>query len=1197
LNLKVDEYMQGEEVPYSVAGLCLLPDRRVLVQTDQGGLLWSLDDPQNPLKKVPLERSTFQPAPRLSATDENRIFWLSRKKEERIFFWHPTEEKVLHQTFSQDDYLKAVCKDHTGLLWVGTASNGIHLYSLRPKPFEVYQYDQASSLPGVNHMYGMAQDTTGRVWISSSQGLNLFDLSKKKLAPLSPGIQQHLNAPQAFALHLSKRHPDRLWIGYFHKQLSQLNWAAEKNIPFLFKPGDSTSFGGWSIRSLLEDRSGRLWIGETRNLYRLDASQNVFQSLTVDPPGKGIPKDQAIWALHEDQFGDVWVGTHTSGLIRFRQGGPKFDQWLHDANDPHTLSENSIKCIAEDRKGNLWCGTLSGGLCYLERSTGKVWRFSMQDGLPDHMIHGMLPQNDSTWWISTNNGLCRVQLPPGFPQNRTLRVNQFYEADGLADDEFNLNSYLKTREGYMLFGGDQGVTVFHPDSLELNNYGEAPQRVGLWVQNQAIHAGDRVDDQVLMAQSIEESDEMILPPGVDIFSIAFVAVNFRTPDQVQYAYQLEGFDEAWIHTDSRNRKATYTNLNPGTYTFHLKAMHGDGMWLEHTRPLTIHVLPPWWQRTWIRWVALFFLMGLVGLWIRLRTFRLRKRNEELGEQVQQYTQTLQQQAAQLQQQNADLHTQNEEIERLAASVHALDQQKIEFFTNISHDLRTPLSLILGPARELLDRTPASSQSHRMLETLYRNSQRMLRLANQALDLERIDQQALSLQVREGELRTWTETVYQAFQFEAIQRKQTFTLQLPSTPIPAWFDSDKLEKILFNLLSNAIKFTPEAGTITVVVEPISRNEMAWARFSVRNSGTKLDALSSWSVFDRFHQGEAGKKDQSGTGIGLALTRQLVHLHKGTIKAEMAGTQEVHFWVEVPISLDAFAKEEQQATLPAPSTQAEGYLESAKEETLPLPALAPETYILLVEDHVELRAYLQERLGRYFSVQVAENGAVGLKMARETLPNLIVSDVMMPEMDGFEMVKNVKSDPLTSHIPVLLLTAKHQEKSQLEGLEQGADDYMVKPIFPRILRLKIQNLLASRQRYAETLAARYQLSPPELALTQEAVDPFLARVEECLETNLANEEFGVEDLANALGVSRTQLYRKVRALVGQPVNQFLLQFRVWKAKEMLESSDWTVAEVAYRVGFKSAPHFSRVFKRVAGVPPSAVNLKKPSASAEG
>ncbi|MEO1451079.1 MAG: two-component regulator propeller domain-containing protein, partial [Bacteroidota bacterium] len=485
-----------KSVPFKVLAFHKLDNGRVLAMTDTGGVIVNWEHDHKGLVALPVINSRQLGARQPSRDWSGAQFWKGGLRNDGLFVWHPEAEEVYLLEMPTGDYIRAILSDQSDLLWIGTATEGLVNVVLRPGPFQVYAFDESSGTAGINHMYGMAEDTIGRVWVSSAAGLALLDINQGLWTHASGAIQQSLNAPEAFTLHMSRKNPRHLWVGYFQKQLSRLDWTTKENTPFVFSPLSPYSFGGWSIRSILEDQTGKVWIGDTRKLFRFDPETHLFESLNVPSGTTGVPENQVSWALHEDQQGDIWVGTNTAGLVQFHQGESVIHQYEHDPNDSTTLSENSIKCISEDSKGNLWIGTLSGGLNYFDRKAGQFFRFTVKDGLSDNMIHGILRQNDQTWWISTSNGLCKLELPVDFPANRAVRVQPFFEADGLPDSEFNLNSFLRTRAGYMLFGGDKGLVAFHPDSMNLQKYGDVPQLTRLWGNNQEIIPGMEIGGQV-----------------------------------------------------------------------------------------------------------------------------------------------------------------------------------------------------------------------------------------------------------------------------------------------------------------------------------------------------------------------------------------------------------------------------------------------------------------------------------------------------------------------------------------------------------------------------------------------------------------------------------------------------------------------------------------------------------------------------
>ncbi len=660
--------------------------------------------------------------------------------------------------------------------------------------------------------------------------------------------------------------------------------------------------------------------------------------------------------------------------------------------------------------------------------------------------------------------------------------------------------------------------------------------------------------------------EITLPYDQNFVSFDFVAIDFHSPEKLQYAYQLENFEQSWTKSGSR-RYVSYTNLPPGEYTFRVKAASSDGVWNESRVALRLIIRPPWWQ-TW--WAYIGYGLVALGLLYAFRQYTLNR--ERLKN---------------------DLKVKQLEADKLQE----LDGLRSRFFANISHEFRTPLTLILAPLENLLA-TPQETDKHPIYQTMQRNTRRLLSLINQLLDLSKLEAGSLKLEPKPGNIIAFLKTLATSFASVAQSRQITFSTQFPEPTLRAKYDPDKLEKIVVNLLSNAFKFTPDGGVVTFQVNSPQKENQGndqVVEIIVADSGIGIEADQLEKIFDRFYQVDSSQtREREGTGIGLALTKELVELHGGQINVESQAGAGTTFTVQLPLLITAEPVHQDEPVRTAPSVftprlaSTAGDAAQMSQEGSPATKEANEQnrqkpILLIVEDNQELSDFVAAYFHPAYQVLQAANGKQGLQKATQVVPDLVISDVMMPVMDGITLSKQLKSDERTSHIPLILLTAKATGESKLEGLETGADDYLTKPFSGAELQVRVKNLIEGRKRLRERFSRQLTLQPTEVAITS-ADGKFLQRVKAIVEQHLEESDFSLEAFEKEVGLSHVQFYRKLKALTDQAPGEFLRNYRLQKAAMLLKGGHGNVSEVAYAVGFNSLAYFTRCFKVYYGKSPS-------------
>jgi signal transduction histidine kinase/DNA-binding response OmpR family regulator len=903
---------------------------------------------------------------------------------------------------------------------------------------------------------------------------------------------------------------------------------------------------------LLRSRDGRFWItGLNCSLVRFDTATGLFENFSY----AGLFGEQAgsvqAFALAEDGNGILWIGTQL-GLVRCKPGAGGFDFRLlrTDAANRQGLSNNSIACLLPDPadpSGILWVGTKGGGINRFDQRTGLFTHITTREGLPDNVIYGILPGDEAELWGSTNRGIFKLSLSTGASGSFAGDITTFTEAQGLQDNEFNTQAFFRASNGELLFGGVNGLNRFFPREVILDSMAPPVFLVGIQINHHPATFGEQ---QSHLEAPPEHLSRLVLNHDQNNLSFEFAALDFTHPPLNRYRYRLLGIDRQWVELGT-SRFAHFTHLEPGSYTLMVQGSNGEGPWQDLARPLEIVIHPPWWRSA--AAYALYLLLLLYAGW---QIYRFQMRRMQMREQ---------------------LAFEQRETER----IRAMEEMKTNFFSNVTHEFRTPLTLILEPVRRILSGTKEPETRENAL-LVAANSQRLLGLVNQLLDMAKLESGNLRLDLRYDDFAETLRGVYRSFLPLAEQRGIRLSLNIESGTGTFLFDRDKVEQILNNLVSNALKFTPGGGSVTV---RCSREQAGdnppGMRIEVADTGIGIPADALGRIFDRFYQVD-GETARAGTGIGLALSRELAMRMNGNIGVQSEPGKGSVFCFFLPLPENNIER-----AAPPPAAD----VETETQAPAPADAVANRQSLLLVEDNAELRHFIRKTLSENWDVAEASDGREGLAKAREILPDIIVSDVMMPEMDGYALCAELKNDELTAHIPVVLLTAKSAMDSKIRGLRTGADDYLTKPFNSGELLVRLESLAENRR----LLRRKYSRLPAETIAGDEAQESaamsppdreFMRRFILLLEQNLSDETIGVEELAQRMFISRVQLYRKIKALTDRNVTDFVRDYRLDRAMAMLKNREGRVQEIAARVGFGSEKYFSRAFRDKFGVPPSRV-----------
>jgi ligand-binding sensor domain-containing protein/signal transduction histidine kinase/DNA-binding response OmpR family regulator len=1027
--------------------------------------------------------------------------------------------------------IHSLFEDGNGSVWVGTYFGGVNVTYSSTTSFRTYQNNEKESSLSNNVVSSIVEDGDHNLWIGTEGGgLNYFN----RETGIYTIYKNRLNDATSLSSNLVKvvylDQDGNVWVGTHGGGLNVLDRKTNRFRRYLYQKNDAATFAS-EFTSLQEDAYGRFWVVGNTGLRVFQKKGTDLQPLSLPSVAPALPRNMNAAVLFQDAAQNVWIGA-TPGLFKL------------EGNTVRVIDTAfNVNCMVEDPDGVLWLGLSYGGLARYDAKTGKLVRYTENRDFLNTNVVGILTDVKGHLWMSTDNGLVKFTPQQNHFQTYTL-------SDGLAGNEFNYNSYLRDSRGELFFGGFNGITSFLPDNIETNSYTAPVVFTGLKLFNNDVSLNDQNN---LLKENISFAKELVFNYNQNVFTIEFALLNFIKSGKNKYAYRLAGFDNGWNEVTTSS--ATYTNLPSGTYTLWVKGANNDGIWSQPTS-IRIRILPPFWLTWWAYCIYAITFAAILFLIVRFFFLReLLKKEDELH------------------------------------------QVKLNFFTNISHEIRTHLTLIMAPVEQLLRQKEKASFDYLQLAQVKSNADRLLRLVSELMDFRKAETENLQLQVARYNLIPFLQDIYTSFRELSLAKDIKISFLHDTEESPLYFDREQLEKVFFNLLINAFKFTPKGGRIVLQVEQTEKQ----VRISVRDNGRGIAPQYLNKLFTNFFQIADHGVQNTGYGIGLALSKHIVELHKGIISVESEpATEAAEGFTLFTVTLLRGNKQFdgtgflQDAATPV--------LVAATESNQPEPILVPTPAedkqvkpltIFVAEDNTELRALIRERFTGQYNVFAFENGRQAWEAAIEQLPDLIISDVMMPEMDGFALCHRVKTDERTSHIPFILLTAKSAQGDQISGLETGADVYLTKPFSTRVLELNVRNLLATKERMRQKFS-RQLVEAPGKEISVEATmeengmgtidKEFLNRVVQIVDKHMDDPEFGVEMLSRKVAMSAPVLYKKIKAVTDLSVNEFVKSLRLKKAAELLLQKQTTVYEVAYAVGYNDRKYFSREFKKQFGQTPS-------------
>ncbi len=1039
--------------------------------------------------------------------------------------------------------------DRAGNFFIGTGGYGIRKYNPEKKRFQHF-------VPGTS-LKKIFQDQNGQIWVvywDDGQFKTMFLDEEDNRLEFSPSLG-------SFYIDILQTKDGSFWGLYNY------NAKRKSSVLLEIKPGSAEKLeyhfpNMASHAKMMEDHAGNIWISDTQGgLVKFFTESRSFQFYSFNHLVASTPQSVA---LIEDVNHHFWIGTE-QGLV---QGIPQGDSiyFVHFKNEPdnrQSLNNNFILSLCDDPRnpeGLLWIGTKGGGLNLLDKKTGKVEHLTTDNGLPNNVVYGILPDGQGNLWMSTNRGLSKFN-----PQNRAFE--NYTATDGLQDNEFNTQSYAKGTDGRFFFGGINGLTAFYPEDLQTNNYQPPVFITALKINNQSIHHKDSTG---ILTRPIEQTSSISLEHFQNFLSFEFAALDYTAPEKNQYQYFLEGVNPEWVFSGNDNT-ANYANVAPGEYVFYVKGSNSGGVWNEDPAVLRITILPPWWETNLAYSLYLLIILGVLFAFYRFQINRAKLQNQLTYEQ--------------------------KEAERLTE----LDRIKTNFFSNITHEFRTPLTLIIEPLRQVIAK-PQDPKWLPKIKLAEGNSRKLLQLVNQLLDLSKLEGKKMTLDLRRGDILETIRPIFRSFL--SLSEKKGIHLKFSADKDLGkfYFDKNKVEKVVYNLLSNAVKFTSE-GKVQLAVGSgrWAGHELPTANcllLTVKDTGKGIPSEELPKIFDRFYQVDAtSTRAEEGTGIGLSLTKELVELMGGTIEVESEVGAGTKFEVRLPMKTDTdsgtssrgFSEKEIKGKSELPLSQNK---QPAIIELAPINHQSPiinhhSQLILLIEDNPEMRQFIKQSLPETYQVVEASNGEEGINKAVELIPDLVISDLMMPKKDGFEVTDFLKNDERTSHIPIILLTAKSAIESKITGLKRGADAYLTKPFHTEELEVRIENLIENRRVLQEKFSQKTKTGNEKPVNFFSNIDNgFLRKFSLLIEDKIDDETLSVETLSREMNLSRSQLHRKLKALTGQPPNDLVRNYRLDRAMELLENKEGNVMQVSLMVGFGNEKYFSTRFKERFGRPPSEV-----------
>jgi signal transduction histidine kinase/ligand-binding sensor domain-containing protein/DNA-binding response OmpR family regulator len=1052
--------------------------------------------------------------------------------------------------------VRSLLIDPNGIYWVGTYGGGVGKYDKHLALFNIKQsnpFDPVGLKSPIVTAFAPYKDDVIFVGTDGA-GIQLFNPATGLFKPFTLKSKINPSKKGLIILSMYRDRGGRVWVGTYQDGLFQIDPKTGSYRQFE-ENGTPNGISVNKISSLAEDDKGNIWmgtIGKGVDIYNpvSDSFSHINRNIANGKSGMKLPSNDFITVIKRAPDGDIWIGSSGTGIAVYHTKTGTFTQYSRENSG---LVDNVIQCMFFAKDQTLWIGT-NQGVSYFDPKTQRFISYGEKDGLANGFVKTILEDNNGLLWFSTDKSIS------SFDRNKKIFRN-FNCTNGVIQSAFMVGAGMKAANGVLYFGGQDGFNFFDPAKLPLPPHPGPVLLTDLKVGNMSVLP----DEHAPLKEQIGIAKEIRVRYGQN-FSLSYVSLDYTSATQSQYAYRLSGFEKEWNFVHQINT-ANYTNIDPGTYTFEVKATNNVNNWKTPVKAIKIVVLPPFW-RTGYAYFTYLLLVGTLLWSIRRRGINKLKRQFESEREKLQIKQMIEQE--------------RKETERL----HELDNLKIKFLTDLSHEFRTPISLIAAPVEKLLEKNMEEDDANH-LKMISRNVRRLLNLVNQLLDFRKMEEHGTRLNQQPGNIINFITEAADSFRDIAERKQITLQIETKGGERRVLFDFDKLERIVFNLLSNAFKFTPKGGEVFLSMDIIPENlERAMLVLMVSDTGVGVPEKDLDKIFDRFFQTNQDKAFlNQGSGIGLAITREFVELHGGRVWAEAQPEKGTKFIVEIPLTIVA------QAVYPEIDRKfAASNFELTENAKKNIPVAGNSTTVLLVEDNDEFREYLIEHLQQFYHIVGACDGKEGWQKTLSIHPQLVVTDISMPQMSGIELSKKIKADKRTSHIPIILLTAMTGEEDQLKGLRSGANDYLTKPFNFQILNARIENLLNLNKTLKDTYSKQIHLVGNQIE-TESAELKLINMVMKYVEEKLSDCDLSVEELSKFVGMSRASLYYKLIELTGLPPTEYIRTIKLDKAASLIETSDLNVSQIAYMTGFATPSYFSKMFKGKFGMSPSEyLNLKR-------
>jgi signal transduction histidine kinase/ligand-binding sensor domain-containing protein/DNA-binding response OmpR family regulator len=1092
--------------------------------------------------------------------DEKDILWIQPyfgsfswydRANNRLVPFHSAYNEDINTLFSYG--VNHVLSDSQGVLWISTnRGNGFFKCTFLPDYFNQYLFEDNSVYSIKNETRAIFEDQEKRLWVACKDGtVHVFDENKKEIGTLNTdGRIIHGGNLDILVYNFFQDKSGNIWLATKRKGLFRLKPRgsnAFKLENFVHNPNDIYSPANNDFYSVVQDNMGRIWAGSYGGGLHLFDERNgriKFYHAKNELKTYPIANCSRVRQVYVDLKQRIWVAT-TEGFVVFNgnfknHGNISFHYYHKNENQPNSLGANDVHCIFEDAESNMWFGTFGGGLNKLKTNPGENNKlefevFDRSKGMPNNVVYTIIDDKQGNLWLTTENSIVKFN-------KKSKRIEVFGKGNELENVEFSEASAYLLQSGEICVGSKSGYYSFMPETVRRRVIHAPLVFTNLLLFNKEVEIG--TEGSILRTQ-IDKTSQIEFNHKQNVFTIEFATLDMRAPEKIQYAYKLDGFDPEWNYVQTKHF-ATYTSLSPGTYTFRVKSTDSEGIWLNNERQIELRILPSFWQSTFAKFLYFILLIGLfvLTLYIFITIFKL-KNNVHLEQQM--------------------------------------TDMKLRFFTDISHELRTPLTLISLPVDNMLQ-TNTDPSIKEQLTLVRRNLDRVMILINQILDFRKLQNNKMHLTVEEIDFADFVRSCSSNFLEMAYAKNVGFNLVDESNGVKVWVDPERLDSIIYNLLSNALKFTPSGKNITVKTSV----KQDAAVFSVIDEGIGIAQEKINFIFDRFFSISTLKNiTQKSTGIGLDLVKKMVDLHHGSIHVESQIGKGSTFDVEFKLGTSHFDSDVDiiisDQTVPIEDGETDKPVATTKdidENVNPL--------ILIVEDNDELRHFLKSSLKNTYRVAEAENGLKGWKKIEQLLPDFIIADLRMPEMDGLQLTEKIREDARTSHIPVILLTAVTDMESKVAGMKAGADDYITKPFNSAFLHARIENLINQRKKLQQFFRSQIITSKPDFNLPPLEVrsqeDRFMQNLIQIMNDNLENFDLNIDLLAADLNMSRTVFFNKLKSLTGYSPVEFVREVRFERAAEYIRDTQLSVSEISYKVGIEDPRYFSRCFKQKFGATPS-------------